>query len=578
MSSASLDIPAILLLLPHLADRTFLDDATFAAEADRLQADVNPERIKESVPFPELEEGVYRIRAEKMEELGEALAKLTKKADKLGVPAPTIETVRVEQLPVIVSFPTFANGRRDVEWVWARTGGVREYMIVRPSIAPVVLPGWSFAAKIEHLGEEGNILRTSPAFARSLPHAYRTDGPSCDHCRTARRRNATFVLHHTEDDRFVRVGHNCLADFIGDANAAQIVGAAAIEAALAELVIDEWDGEGGGGFGGGCRAAMPAAFLGCVALVIEKVGWCSRKLARDTDRRATADLAWRVMFPPPGAKLTEEEKELRRAAVTDAHRLDALAALAWAGEIPVDTDSDYLHNCRVIASLGAWDVGKIGLGAAILMSYQKEQDRLKRLEFERKLPSLPLGTVGERFGAGKGKKAIAPLTARVIGVHNYDGDYGLVTILRFQVASATEGHVHDCVWFASGFVNVVTKPEALAAKVTAEQAWEPARNALAAAQDAVYTASWDFDKKADLVQLKAEVERLKILADAAWAVVREIDVTDASRPIAVGDLVELGGTVKKHQLSDRSKRQETHLSRCTVKLILAALADEVAAK
>lgn len=568
----------ILLALPHLAERTFLDDATYAAEADRLQAGVNPDRIKESVPFPELEEGVYRIRGEKMGELSEALAKLTKKAAKLGVPAPTVETVRVEQLPVIVSFPTFANGHRDVEWVWARTGGVRRYWIVRPSVEPVVLPGWSFAAKIEHLGEEGNILRTSPAFARSLPVAYRTDGPSCDHCRTARRRNATFVLHHTADDRFVRVGHNCLADFIGDANASQIVAAAAIEAALAELMIDEWDGEGGGGFGGGCRAAMPAAFLACVALVIEKVGWCSRKLARDTDRRATADLAWRVMFPPPGAKLTEEEKELRRSALTDAHHLDALAALAWAAEIPVDTDSDYLHNCRVIASLGAWDVGKIGLGAAILMSYQKEQDRLKRLEFERKLPSLLLGTVGERFGCGKGKKAIAPLIARVLGVHNYDGDYGLVTILRFQVPSATEGHVHDVVWFASGEVRVVTDPEALAAKVAAEAVWQPARNALSAAQEAVYTASWGGEATVGLPALRAEVERLKLLADAAWAVVRDIDVEHASRVIAVGDLVELGGTVKKHQLSERSKRQETHLSRCTVKLLPAALVDEVAAK
>lgn len=52
--------------------------------------------------------------------------------------------------------------------------------------------GWEFVATLDHAGEAGNILRTVPTFVGTIPTAYRTASPACDHCKTNRR---TLLYH-----------------------------------------------------------------------------------------------------------------------------------------------------------------------------------------------------------------------------------------------------------------------------------------------------------------------------------------------------------------------------------------------
>lgn len=520
----------IIARLPQLAD---------IPEAER--PDYSSKHAKRLLPLPERAEGTFFVRASKLVALNAALDKLARRAEKLGVTAPTVKTVETFTVPEVLRFPASSG------WAWARTGSVETFHVLQPSTAPVRLDGWSFAATIEHLGEAGNLLRTAPSFEGKLPLAYRSDAPTCDHCKLHRRRAETFALHH-EDGRFARVGRNCLVDFIGSANAEELVRDATMLKALLDTLGSMEAGEGGFG-GGGAYAVDPEQFLGIVAVAIETIGWTSRKLARDTNCRSTADLAWDVIF---AVKPSDDVKALRRTPPTDAQAQDGKDALAWARAIPQDIDNDYLYNLRLVAHLSCWDNAKVGLGAAILMSYQKEQERLRRIEFERRMPSEYLGVVGQRFNGKKGQGPV--LQARVLGVYTTEGMYGLTTILRMQVPR-DDASVHDVVWFASGDVQVVTDEGAVAAERAAHATLEAAYVARSALYGTDYTEE----------QMDAAMARIKEAADAHTEA--EHAARNAVRTVKAGDLLALTGTVKRQEGSKRTDRKETTLTRCTVKLI-----------
>lgn len=501
------------------------------------------ENRRTTVPTPELAEGLYRVRAERIPDLTDALAKLDRKALRLGLPLVAVETVAVDVLPVV------AYNQRQ----WARTGELRAFHILRPSLTPIRLDGWTFAATIEHLREEdgsySNVVKASPTFKGSLPLAYRTDAPTCEHCGKVRSRLETFVVQHT-DGALSRVGRNCLGAFIGDDNAAALVLWATFEASLIGELFD--DGEGGCYGGTAARVFSPRTFLGATALVIEQDGWVSRKVAQMACKRATADAARDVVDPP------KKYEGPRVDAISTVHYADADAALDWARNIPADTTSDFLYNCRTIARLAVWDYTRLGIGAAILMSYQKEQERLKRAEFERRLPSTFVGEVGTRFGGAK--KGSAPaLTARVLGVHAVDGQFGVTTIVRMQTPAADGASVHDIVWFASGTVSVTLLSETIEARKVAFEQAESACTDARRAFDA-------YDEEANDMDLWTTLRDAYYAAQDALSAAKKA-LNEETRSVAAGDLVQVTGSVKRQEVSKRTQRPETTLTRCTLTLV-----------
>ena len=472
--------------LPHLDGRIRLEDATINGLRE-----VNS--FKRYAAFGPLEEGVRRVREARWAEVEALLAKLAKRAAKLGVAPPQVEVVRMETVPV-VGTALIAKG-----WGWGVLPDVACSRIVRAETRPIRHEGWTFVATIQHLGEDGNLLKTSPTFTGELPKAFRTDAATCDHCRLARRRQETFVLQHT-DGHFTRIGRNCLVDFIGSKNADRCIDLAEMEQALDDALSDP----DATAWGGGVERVDPERALAVVALLLTKVGWMSRSLARERNRVATADQAWGLLFPRPKQTpvLDADGNRLSTEDVTPEMRVEARAALDWAAALDAEASSDFLFNLRVMARQASWTGREIGLGAAVAMAYAKEQARLKLQAIERATPSLPLGPEGLRVGAGKGKKAVAPVRARILGLWTRDGDYGPSTIVRMQADSTTPGHVHDLVWFASG------------AQITA-------------------------------------------------AVVEE-GVVVRAREIVVGDIVDVTGTLGAAMVSDKTKRVSTKLSRCAL--------------
>lgn len=145
---------------------------------------------------------VYRLAdAEK------TIKRLGKRAEKAGLPVPSIEVVTCE---------TRDNAS---EWVTVRLLG-----------AAPVLDGWTCVATIEPWrdsdgNEQATVYTAKDVKYPPVPITDETDHinlpidfvatPSrCQHCSKNRRRNLTFVLRHT-DGGFVQVGKTCLNEYLG---------------------------------------------------------------------------------------------------------------------------------------------------------------------------------------------------------------------------------------------------------------------------------------------------------------------------------------------------------------------------
>ena len=231
---------------------------------------------------------VYAIPHTNLTSFQKSFAKLVKRANRNGVIPPSYTELRQE--PKVFKENTFEEDERGCPIVVERVVMIHHLAIFHPS---VVTCGWEFMAKLEHT-EEGNILHTLPG--KSVPHQYRDCDAWCDHCKTRRRRNDTFVLHHADPDQWQQVGRNCLADFLGR-DAERYAAAAEMYYTLDQLAsASEGDGEGRGGRGADCHAAHSD-----VAEVISHLGWKSRSSANTYGGRATADIATH-MWRPRGMK------------------------------------------------------------------------------------------------------------------------------------------------------------------------------------------------------------------------------------------------------------------------------------
>ena len=282
--------------------------------------------------------------------------------------------------------------------------------------------GWTFLAALEHLDGE-NITRTVPG--ETLPPAYRTRGPQCDHCKLARRRNDTYVLRH-DDARVIQVGSTCIADFLGSDDAGKIAALASMLAAARGLAEGgcEDDGMGGGGDSGDRTLAE---YFPLVAWAVRAVGWVSRTAAREAGREgsATADLTWPIMMDPTGRRMREAKVE-----ITDEDKATAAAAEQWAenlSDAEVDRETgDYLHNIRALARTGLVKDRTAGIAASIITAYQRAVARERERARRAALPQVDahVGTVGKR-------ETFAVTLDFVTG---YETAYGYTTVCKFRTA------------------------------------------------------------------------------------------------------------------------------------------------
>jgi hypothetical protein len=382
--------------------------------------------VEAMVPEP-LWKASYRIPEGNLDGLRARLLALNKKALKLGVP------------PVLLTETGRADEPYTVENAWGeRITHYRTWVTVDLEGVAPKLAGWSFVATLDHASEAGVILRTVPG--ETLPAAYREALPTCDHCRTVRKRHETFVVRH-ETGLLKHVGRDCLADFLGHKDPHALAAWASLLGAFATVASGA---EEEGFFGGGYASTKfgVSYFTTVTVAMVERWGWLSRSKARETDGWATADRVVGWLY----AK-TEKGREHFKLTLTDAHAAEAAKVIEWARGLRAARGadlSDYEHNLVVVMEGEALDAKNAGIAASAVTAYRRAMER----EVERRERAAG-EALSEHFGT-IGKRATFTLTVLAC-IETEGGMYGPTFIYKFRDAAGNRA-----TWFSSRFLGDLT--------------------------------------------------------------------------------------------------------------------------
>ncbi len=327
------------------------------------------------------------------------------------------------------------------------TGVVMQWWKIEVNGQAPTLTDWTFVAVLEPLvTEDGavNLMQTLPG--ETCPSQYRDIVGRCDHCRTTRKRNQTFVVRHS-DGSHKCVGRQCIKDFLGyHADPHQLASWAEMLAELGGLCESAGDEEW---LGGGHRAAPCwdlVHFLALTTCRIRLHGWLGRGKAREMAEykhvTATADAVLDLLTPPSAYASDEQKREWKKAVeehtINDADKATAEAAIEWAKAITTSEleSNNYLANVNLVARVGATGRKTAGVAASIIVAYNKAvEQETKRQQFAARPPSHHIGEVGKRIDCMKVtcEKVIAK-----------DGQYGTTGIHKMH-----DEQGNDLTWFAS---------------------------------------------------------------------------------------------------------------------------------
>lgn len=335
--------------------------------------------VEEANPNP----NVYDIPEWNVEKLVAIVDKLNKRAAKLGVPP-----VRIDEV-----------GKKQVKDSSKHYPGLKPEEI--PTITvyqlkiegePPKLAGWTFLATLDHNTMPGQVVvNTVPG--QSIPREFFTAQPVCDHCNKARRRNETFVLRH-DDGKYMKVGRQCLRDFLGHDPSRAVAALQVMFNLIAQLGNMDDDNHDGGGSSRIPPRVDKETVLIFAAAVINKEGWVPRSASNET-RPATVTGVQYAMFPPYRASEYETAKwrDYRNSLDLENEKFkqEAQAAIKWLEEQP-DGTSEYMHNLKLISKADGVPVNMLGYWVSLIAAYHKAQDR------QRLAASNNANKVNEYFG------------------------------------------------------------------------------------------------------------------------------------------------------------------------------------
>lgn len=378
-----------------------------------------------------------RVPESNIEGLEAAFEKLARKAAKLGLDAPKL--VKGDSVDVM-----FHKRPCDDHWSECKNGCVvppdhdirfhRFVMVSCEGSAPV-LDGWELICVIDHTTdpEIGNLIRTVPG--KEAPVEYRHSDPICQHCNSMRRRHETFLL--LKDGEYKQVGRNCLADFCRDPEMASgLVQSASMLYEAQSLISAAGDDDR-------CGSSGPAYYpiehvLAMSRCLIRQLGWVSRAQSEAEMTPSTSGMVSSVIGNPTWKQYATRDFIAAVENLSDDDREMAAKSLAWIRSKKDSGDdlNDYIYNLLVVCSQERIPNKHFGLACSLISAYMRDQEQ----EIERKLranrpPSQHFGTVKKR----------EKFTLTVVGMHYWEGDYGVTTLVRF-----VDQNGNIAVWKASG--------------------------------------------------------------------------------------------------------------------------------
>ena len=317
---------------------------------------------------------IFNVPARNMEWLENKVAKLNKKATKLGVGG--LEIVRVSHVDT-----------KDDKGVIDRV-----FQVVVEGEVPHI-EGYQFVARIDHNTDptgKSNLVYVMPK--ETLPEVLRYSPAECDHCNWMRNRRTTYILFKDATGAFIQVGSTCLGDFF-NGNPDNIAKKAEWIVTAKKLAKEAIDREGDGNALNDHRHFDLETYLSFVALEIEDFRWVSGKEAWNNEGlNSTASVALSRMLDDEKRATIASEKP------TEQNIAQARASIRWAASQD-KSKSDFWHNVVTIAETKAIGFKATGTAAAIVSMYIQHRDR--ELENEQEEAEDLSGS--EHFAAVKDK-------------------------------------------------------------------------------------------------------------------------------------------------------------------------------
>lgn len=353
----------------------------------------------------------------KIPALQEHVAKLNKKATKLGVNGITLTLGEVTTVRV----KTEQN----------KKGSLVECQEVTIEGDDIKLAGWQLLGVLDHT-TGATIVKVVPG--QAVPTQYFTASCFCDHCSTQRRRNETFIVKH-DDGNIKQIGRQCLKDFLGTDPHARLWMYETIASLVDELQNND---EAFGGLGGAPWIEDVEEIITVALAWTSKHGYVSQKMAAEHEfLQTTKSIVMDYLFGNNSQKeineLREEINELREAAGIS-EKVSKI--IEWAqAKVDAEQTSEFWHNIGVFLQTKSVATKFFGYLVCLPTLYAKEMDELAERAKEVR--------VNEHAGVLGARGAFNNL--KVVRTYKSEGFYGVTTIVTFNDA---EGRTF--VWFASG--------------------------------------------------------------------------------------------------------------------------------
>lgn len=364
---------------------------------------------------------IVTLPVRRLDEFEAKMAKLVKRARKLGVLVPTwaVKEIRTEKIRVSAPLnPITMETSKEVNIQIAD---------VELTHQAVKLADWDLLAKIDPIAGGTFTINVVPGNDEIASEISRDLDPlKCNHCNTRRRRNATFIVRHA-DGTLKQVGRNCLRDFLGHVSPEHI---AAMLAFMGELTIIGKSEAWGGGMGWDPRTDLETV-LTVTSAVVRVMGWAPRSSAQFTTPTADSVTTWLIGRGDMANRLRREVQ------ITEVDEERAEQVIAWVRGMG-EQNSVFLNNLRAIFTVDEVEIKNFGFACSAISAFMKHLDRqaeiLRKRESHKN--SRHVGTVGQR-------QVFEGLT--VDSVRSFEGQFGTTTLIKF-----TDKDGNLITWFASG--------------------------------------------------------------------------------------------------------------------------------
>lgn len=382
------------------------------------------------------EDRTARIYEGDFAQLENEIAKLNRRADKIGCPHIGFEILETNMVPDPYEVRRLtSNGKPLSKERLDMIPKVRQHTIKIVGDGPKV-DGWKFVGTLDHYTIPGKVI-VNAVPGETVPEQYFNVEANCDHCNKIRRRIETFVLEGVDENegQYQLVGRNCLRDFFGH-DPMYVV------RFLNRIwnLIDSFDDEERWGGGSGRYETYMNAIdvLATTTAIIRTWGWMSKSAAGYDDTPTSAHVRY-AFSRPFGAKEQEAKRQFMAQIKWDKENdtKEAEAAVAWLKE--QEASNEYMHNLKLLEDEEMIPSKMLGYWCSLMAAFQREQDRLERQKRQQKLNEY-FGTVGDR----------TEVRVRCFGIQYIDGYYGTVCMHRMWTEDG-----HTLVWFANSDAKMV---------------------------------------------------------------------------------------------------------------------------